>query len=157
MALALKNPPASAGDVRDAGATPGSGRSPGGVSGHPLQHYCGKPRRQNCPAARPWDTSELAAGPSRRREWRKKGDGGESRIEWVTERSATYSLWISNMGETLKNLINHTYRSQSSICNSQVYCLKIIQDLEIRKEYSMSLQCHCEAWFKKSAQGLSSL
>ena len=39
-ALVVKNPPASAGDVRDAGSIPGSGRSPGGGSGNPLQCSC---------------------------------------------------------------------------------------------------------------------
>ena len=34
----VKNPPANAGDTRDAGSTPGSGRSPGGANGNPLQY-----------------------------------------------------------------------------------------------------------------------
>ena len=34
----VKNPPANAGDVRDAGSIPGSGRSPGGGHGNPLQY-----------------------------------------------------------------------------------------------------------------------
>ena len=34
----VKNPPANAKDVRDAGSIPGSGRSPGGGYGNPLQH-----------------------------------------------------------------------------------------------------------------------
>ena len=38
MALVVKNPPASAGDVKDAGSIPGLGRSPGGGSGNPLQY-----------------------------------------------------------------------------------------------------------------------
>ena len=38
VALVIKNPPASAGDVRDAGSIPGSGRSPGGQCGSPLQY-----------------------------------------------------------------------------------------------------------------------
>ena len=37
MALGLKNQPANAGDV---GLIPGSGRSPGGGHGHPLQYSC---------------------------------------------------------------------------------------------------------------------
>ena len=37
VALVVKNPPANAGDVRDAGSIPGSGRSPGGEHGNPLQ------------------------------------------------------------------------------------------------------------------------
>ena len=36
----VKNPPANTGDVREAGLTPGSGRSPGGGHGNPLQYSC---------------------------------------------------------------------------------------------------------------------
>ena len=35
----VKNPPANA-DIRDAGLIPGSGRSPGGGNGKPLQRSC---------------------------------------------------------------------------------------------------------------------
>ena len=38
MALLVKNLPANAGDIRDAGSIPGSGRSPGGGHGNPLQY-----------------------------------------------------------------------------------------------------------------------
>ena len=38
--LVLKNPPATAGDIRDLGLIPGSGRSPGGGNGNPLQYSC---------------------------------------------------------------------------------------------------------------------
>ena len=34
----IKNPPASAGDTRDMDSIPGSGRSPGGGNGNPLQY-----------------------------------------------------------------------------------------------------------------------
>ena len=37
-ALAVKNPPANAGDLRDMGLIPGSGRSLGGGHGNPLQY-----------------------------------------------------------------------------------------------------------------------
>ena len=36
----VKDPPANSGDVRDVGSIPGSGRSPGGGHGHPLQYSC---------------------------------------------------------------------------------------------------------------------
>ena len=36
----VKNPPTNAGDTGDAGLTPGSGRSPGGGNGNPLQYSC---------------------------------------------------------------------------------------------------------------------
>ena len=40
VALVMKNLPASVGDVRDSGLIPGSGRSPGGGHGNPLQCSC---------------------------------------------------------------------------------------------------------------------
>ena len=40
VALVLKNPPATAGDIRDLGLIPGSGRSSGGGNGNPLQYSC---------------------------------------------------------------------------------------------------------------------
>ena len=40
MALAVKNLPANVGDIRDMGLIPGSGRSPGGRCGNPLQYSC---------------------------------------------------------------------------------------------------------------------
>ena len=40
MALVVKNPPANAGEIRDEGSTPGSGRSPGGGHGNSLQCSC---------------------------------------------------------------------------------------------------------------------
>ena len=36
--LVVKNPPVNAGDIRDAGSTPGLGRSPGQGNDNPLQH-----------------------------------------------------------------------------------------------------------------------
>ena len=38
MVLVVKNPPANAGDIRDTGSIPGSGRSPERGRGNPL-HY----------------------------------------------------------------------------------------------------------------------
>ena len=38
VALVVKNPPANAGDARDARLIPGSGRSPGVGNGSPLQY-----------------------------------------------------------------------------------------------------------------------
>ena len=38
VAPVVKNPPANAGDIRDAGLIPGSGRSPGGGQGSPYQY-----------------------------------------------------------------------------------------------------------------------
>ena len=40
MGLVAKNLPANAEDIRDTGSIPGSGRSPGGGHGNPLQYSC---------------------------------------------------------------------------------------------------------------------
>ena len=40
VALAVKNPPASAGHIRDKGLIPGWGRSPGGGHDNALQYSC---------------------------------------------------------------------------------------------------------------------
>ena len=39
-AVVVKNLPANAGDIRDIGSIPGSGRPPGEGYGNPLQYYC---------------------------------------------------------------------------------------------------------------------
>ena len=39
VVLAIKNLPANEGDIRDLGSSPGSGRSPGGGNGNPLQYF----------------------------------------------------------------------------------------------------------------------
>ena len=40
VATVVKNPPANAGDRRDVGSIPGSGRSPGGGHDNPVQYSC---------------------------------------------------------------------------------------------------------------------
>ena len=40
VALVVKNLLANAGDIREVGSIPGSGRSPGGGPGNPLQYSC---------------------------------------------------------------------------------------------------------------------
>ena len=40
VALVVKNQPANTGDIREVGSILGSGRSPGGGHGNPLQYSC---------------------------------------------------------------------------------------------------------------------
>ena len=40
VVLVIKNPPANAGDIRDVGSIPGSGRFPGERHVNPLQYSC---------------------------------------------------------------------------------------------------------------------
>ena len=60
MVPVVKNPPANAGDIRDAGSIPESGQSPGGGHGNPL-HSC---------LEHPMDTGALWAS-----QWSRKGLG----------------------------------------------------------------------------------
>ena len=57
----VKNPPASVGDIRDVGSIPGSGRSPGGGNGNPLQYSCleNPMDREASWAYSPWGCKEL--------------------------------------------------------------------------------------------------
>ena len=58
--LVVKNPPASAGDIRYVGSLPGLGRSPGEGEGNPLQCSCLKsPRDRGAWAATVHGVSEL--------------------------------------------------------------------------------------------------
>ena len=65
----VRNLPANAGDVRDTGSIPGSGRSPGGGNGNPLQNSClENPWTQEPAGYSPWghkdlDTTELLSMP----------------------------------------------------------------------------------------------
>ena len=56
----VKNLPASAGDIRDMGLIPGSGRSPGGGHGNPLQYSCLQDRmdRGSLEGYSPWGRKE---------------------------------------------------------------------------------------------------
>ena len=61
VVLAVKNPPTNAGDIREVGSIPGSGRCPGEGNGNPLQHSClGKSHGQRSLVGyNPWDHKEL--------------------------------------------------------------------------------------------------
>ena len=56
----VENPDVSAGDIGDMGSIPGSGRSPGGGNGSPLQYSCLKnPMDKGAWQASPWHHKEL--------------------------------------------------------------------------------------------------
>ena len=54
---AIKNPLGNAGDARDTGSIPGSGRSPGEGNGYPLQYSCLE-NSTDREAYSPWDHKE---------------------------------------------------------------------------------------------------
>ena len=59
--LGVKNTPAKAGDARDVGSIPGSGRSPGEGNGYPLQYSC----LANSMGRGAWRATEHGAAKSR--------------------------------------------------------------------------------------------
>ena len=60
MVLVVKNPPANAGDARDVGLIPGSGRSPGVGNGNPFQYSC----LENLMDRRAWEVTVHGATKS---------------------------------------------------------------------------------------------
>ena len=56
----VKNPSANIGDARDAGLIPGSGKSPGGGHGNPLQYSC----LENPMAGGAWQATVHGVGKS---------------------------------------------------------------------------------------------
>ena len=60
VAVVVKNPPANAGDVRDAGSVFELGRSPGRGQGNPLQYSCLEyPMDRSLVGHSPWGCKEL--------------------------------------------------------------------------------------------------
>ena len=60
MVLVVKNPPANAGNIRDEGWIPGSGRSPGGEHGNSPQYSClENPMDSRLVGYSPWGHKEL--------------------------------------------------------------------------------------------------
>ena len=61
VVLVVKNPPANAGDKRNTGSIPESGRSPGGGHGNPLQYSCleNPMDREACQAVGPQSQTQL--------------------------------------------------------------------------------------------------
>ena len=58
----VKNPPANAGDTKDAGSISGLGKSPGGGNGNLLQYSClENPMDKGAWQASPWGCKELDA------------------------------------------------------------------------------------------------
>ena len=64
VALVVKNLPANAGDLRGSGSILGSGRSPGGANGNPLQYSC-QGNRGNPMDRGAWWAAVLGVGKSR--------------------------------------------------------------------------------------------
>jgi len=55
----VKNPPTNAGDLRDVGSIPVSGRSPGGGHGNPFQYSCLENGERSLAGCSPWVAKSL--------------------------------------------------------------------------------------------------
>ena len=69
MAQLVKNPPASAGDIRDVSSISGSERCPGGENGNPLQYSC----LENYMDRRAWQATVHGVAKS----WTRLDDGAQ--------------------------------------------------------------------------------
>ena len=99
----VKNPSANAGDIKDASSIPGSGRSPGGGHGNPLQYSClENPMAEDLAGYSPWVTKSWtwlsnwahtwACEWVRHREQEKEAEGERNRrihndSRWLWEKS----------------------------------------------------------------------
>ena len=89
----VKNPPANAGDIRDAGLIPGSERSPGVGSGDSLQYSC------------------LESYSMDRRAWRAAAYGVAKNRTWLSIYSATTSRHAHLIG--VGDLVIRIFQSSS--------------------------------------------
>ena len=92
--ILVKNPPANAGNARDAGSIPGSGRSPGVGNGNPLQYSCLK--------------SSLDGGAC----WATV-HGGAKRRTWLSTHTGTAHTKSQALRKSLKKVMQKKSRGQS--------------------------------------------
>ena len=105
-ALVVNNTSANAGDVRDAGAIPGSGRSPGGGHGNPLQYSC----RENPMDRGAWQATVHRVEKSQtQRKWLSKHTG--KAWSWLDLRSKK-----KNKQKTTKDSLGQSETTQYGLC-----------------------------------------
>ena len=130
----VKNPLTNAGDVRDVGSIPGSGRSPGGGHGNPLQYSLpGEPHGQR---------SLVGYSP----QGRKELDMTE-----VTQRARTHTHTLSSNMPAFPVLSFHIYvklvilpellvevntlHRSRYICQSDIFCTQTLFSVSARKYF----------------------
>ena len=102
VALVVKNPPANTGDVRDKGSILGSGKSPGGGNGNPLQYSC---LENPTDRAASWATVHRVA---KSQTWLKR----LSTCEWWESEGS----WVPRCSEVLQAMVRfsqQTWKQQS--------------------------------------------
>ena len=93
VVLVVKNPRAKAGDVRDGGLIPWSGRSPGGGHGSPLQYPC----LENSMDRGAWQATVHWSG------WvgRNRSDLAQTLTQWTWKWALSRRQWWSGMLQSM--------------------------------------------------------
>ena len=89
VALVVKNPPANSGDIRDVDSIPGSGRSPGGGHGNPLQCSC----LEDPMAREAWWTAVYEVAKSQTRIKRLSSSNSNIRLIKHTQYTVEWQSW----------------------------------------------------------------
>ena len=115
VVLVVKNPPASAGGTRDTHSIPGSGRSPGGDHGNPLQYSC---------LENPTDKGAWWATVS----WRVGHNGSDlicRHALWSLYTAIYTYIWLFSVADLLSQMhFNNFFYTQSA--PPHIYCFNII-------------------------------
>ena len=98
VALVVKNLSANAGDVGEEGLIPGSGRSPGGEHGNPLQYAC----RENSKGRGDW----WATGHGSQRIGRDQGNLSHTHMQQFQTSMTKSCLHLASGGLSIASLIN---------------------------------------------------
>ena len=131
VALAVKNPPASAGDLRDPSSVPRSGRFPGAGHGNPLQYSC-------------WRIS-WTEEPSRLQS-RGLQRVGHNWSDWTHTISLSFGpgKWLNYCEpqfDFILNRLHKTYFSESVLSNGDDYMHAHFQNCIFSNWSTFVLQC----------------
>ena len=105
----VKNPPANAGDARDADSIPESGRSPGGGNGNPLQSSC----LENSRDRGAWRATVHGVTKS----WTQLSDAHQKRDSWLSKftfRNTSMQCVSDDTGAVCAKM-NSTLRLQTGV------------------------------------------
>ena len=133
MAQQIKKSACNAGDTRDVGSDPGSGRSPGGRHGNPLQCSClENPHRQKSLAGySPWGHKE------------SDNDWAHS-TAFTLHSFSTHRLGLTNAW---------SQRLQSRWCLNCDHCIMLVQTLlVVLQSTSHYINYKCAAWSETDVQ-----
>ena len=148
LRLVIKNPPANAGDSRDANSIPGLGRFPGEGKGNPLQYSClGKPM-------------DRAGGPQTMGSLRVRRDWARTQADmhaWaVLTKSVSGDTWKRSWSARCWPVLSHL--SESHRASRWIPLLALVGFLEQDRLITHPYGCSSKQWVKQQgAQGTECL